>query len=411
MRAKFLIVLVLLSSLILLPGLAAAQEPEKPEEIVQMMVEAEIIDNAAGELVVEVGTETIDLTDEDNLFRYLTYEGALADFVMGGTITWGPGATDDDCGFVLRYADDSNYYYAGIDQQGQVRFDEIQDGEWQEPVLEETALITNGEGEANEFIVLAVGGDFQVFVNRTAVLAASDDSVAEGEIGLAMDTYENSAATNCVFDNVWGWNLTGVSAASGGDGGSGEVQLAAYDQTPKEAIAELQDLDLIPGSASQVFLEDYAYFTGVGSWFTPLARQSPFTNVVMGGELTFTIGTTTEMETCALMARVVLPADNSGTTTYTEVGLANTGEVYVMDVVGGENVQSASFPLDLDLKQPHHLLFIVNDNTVTLFVDGEMVADQFEINAAHKGTYGISLLGKGDNARCDGKNIWVYELD
>jgi hypothetical protein len=270
-------------------------------------------------------------------------------------------------------------------------------------------VITTGEGESNEFIVLGIGGDFAVFVNRTGVLTASDDSVLEGQIGVGMDTYAASTASSCVFDNVWGWNLTGSGAISGTDGGSDTVELTAYDQEPKNAIAELQDLGLIDG-ASQVFVEDYAYFTGQGSFFTPLARNSPFTNVVMAGELTFTTGATTETQTCSLMSRVETDASGSSST-YTEVGLLNSGEVYVVDAISGQDSISTMLPLGLDLTKPHHLLFIVSDNTVTIFVDGVNVLDQYEIHAAHSGTFGISLYGQDSNARCDGRNIWVYELD
>ncbi len=409
MKIKLLVSLVLLSALIVLPGVVAAQGPETPEDVLQQMVDAGIIASVAGDQVVEVETETIDLTDEDNLFRYVTYGGVMADFVMGGTITWGPGAADDDCGFTLRFADDANYYYAGISQDGQVRFDEIQDNEWQEPILEDTDVITTGEGESNEFIVVGVGGDFMVFVNRTGVLTASDDSVLEGDFGVGMDTYADSAATSCVFDQVWGWNLTESGALPTTGGESDAVELSNYGGEPKAAIAELQDLGLISG-ASQVFVEDYAYFTGQGSFFTPLARNSPFTNVVMAGELTFTTGTTTDTETCSLLSRVKTDASGS-TNTYVEVGIDNSGNVYYVDTADGQTSASDVLPLGLDLTQPHHLLFIVSDNTLTAFVDGVNVADHVEIDAARAGTFGISLYGQDSNARCDGRNIWVYEMD
>jgi hypothetical protein len=44
-----------------------------------------------------------------------------------------------------------------------------------------------------------------------------------------------------------------------------------------------------------------------------------------------------------------------------------------------------------------------------LFVDGELVIQDFEV-VKRAGTYGIALLGKGADAKCEGRNIWAYQI-
>jgi hypothetical protein len=60
--------------------------------------------------------------------------------------------------------------------------------------------------------------------------------------------------------------------------------------------------------------------------------------------------------------------------------------------------------------RPYHLLYIVQDETITVFIDGELVLEESPVTD-RAGSFGISLVGKAAQSRCEGRNIWVYSLD
>ena len=49
------------------------------------------------------------------------------------------------------------------------------------------------------------------------------------------------------------------------------------------------------------------------------------------------------------------------------------------------------------------------DDKANLFVDGKLLIQDFEV-VKRPGTYGIALLGEGAKAKCEGRNIWAYQI-
>lgn len=193
-------------------------------------------------------------------------------------------------------------------------------------------------------------------------------------------------------------------------GGSAETpeSLSNYDGDWEDAIAELQDLGLIGTGGSLVFEEDRAFFTGQGYFFTPLGRNAPHADIVMAGQIEFTSASTTDYEECALLARVVDEGSDT-VNIYLQVGINNDEDVFYVDAGGTEDTfLYQPIPARLDLSEPHHILFILIDESLTIYVDGELYVDRAEINDERTGTYGIALGGANRDSRCEGTNIWVY---
>jgi hypothetical protein len=190
-------------------------------------------------------------------------------------------------------------------------------------------------------------------------------------------------------------------------GAPATLTLKDYDSGYQDAVAELRDLDLIPSGGLLLFEEDYAWFEGQGAFYTPLARNSPYTNFVMSGELSYHPSGGDGLETCTLGMRVVW---SGGTTSqYVDVGYASGYGVFFWSIVNSESENDAVADTEYDITDPHVFTIIAIDDALTVFVDGEMVFDQVEITKA-KGTWGIGLTGKGTSAKCEGRNIWVYTL-
>jgi hypothetical protein len=190
-------------------------------------------------------------------------------------------------------------------------------------------------------------------------------------------------------------------------GSPATVTLKDYDSGYRDSVAELRDLDLIPSGGSLLFEEDYAWFEGQGAFYTPLARNSPHLNFVMSGELSYHPSGGEGLETCTLGMRVVW----SGRTTseYVDVGYASGYGVFFWSVVDNNTDNNAVANIEVDITDPHVFTIIAIDDTMTVFVDGELAFDQVQIDKA-SGTWGVGLTGKGTSAKCEARDIWVYTL-
>jgi hypothetical protein len=193
----------------------------------------------------------------------------------------------------------------------------------------------------------------------------------------------------------------------GDDSGSSDLpdELSDFDGTWQDAIAELEDEEVIASGGSLIFNENSAFFDGIGSWFTPLARRTLRRDVIMAATLQFS-SDSRDFESCSIMARI----EDSGSEivdTFLQVGLTNDGEVFWLDS-DGDDGNSDVADLNLDLDEPHHILFIAQIDRLHIYVDGELVFDDVRI-AERNGYFGIALLGRGADSRCEGSNVWAYD--
>lgn len=204
-------------------------------------------------------------------------------------------------------------------------------------------------------------------------------------------------------------SLLGSSSTSSGGDDDGELvtSLDNVDGDYRDAVVELQEAGLIGSGGSLVFNENRAFFDSQGNFFQPLASRAPRTDVVMSATLDFTVGTTTELESCTLLARIE-DSGNDTITTFLQVGIDNEGSVFYFDAREDDEGDFNVAEVGLDLTEPHHLLFIAADDRLTIYVDGELVLANQPIEERN-GTYGLALRGRGPSARCEGTNIWVYE--
>jgi hypothetical protein len=181
-----------------------------------------------------------------------------------------------------------------------------------------------------------------------------------------------------------------------------------YDAEWEAVIAGLEAQRVIAFGGSLVFQEEETFFEGQGEYFTPLATDQPFSDVIMAGELHLTATDPDQLETCSLLARISGDA-NGDAETFLDVGFATGGDLFVQDRFSRtEEAFVEQIPLQLDLDEPHHLLLILVDDTLDVYVDGELVLDSF-LAADRAGTYGIALRSVERGARCEGNNVWVYQ--
>ncbi len=308
-------------------------------------------------------------------------------------------ADPDGSGYYFFISGDGYYsIYKGVENQ----IDEIV--EWTF-----TDAINQGQ-ENNSIVAVCVDDYLALYANGVLLAEANDDEYSSGFAGFSIGSSEEDADTDIAFDNLRIWDVGEGSGELGGLPPSTEtISLSNFGGESEDTIAELEDLGLIPSGSSLIFGEDYAFFTGQGNFFTPIARNQPATNIVMGGDLTFQIGDADELETCTLTSRIV--TNSQGTAiNYLDVGLVNDGSVFIFDQFSESGDPAIMVGPELvDLDEAHNFVLLVVDDKANLFVDGELVIQDFEV-VKRAGTYGIALLGKGADAKCEGRNIWAYQI-
>jgi len=405
---------LLLAAGIGMPAPAAAQDESPPPDILAL-VEGGYLPSADGSIVARSEQVRIDLSGEDNQIQWAWAVGEEnhTRFVMKTTIFWGPGDPEDACGFIFRQRDDENFYTVLINRNGKIIFDRLEDDRWRAGTIIAGHRNDTGAQASNDLLLLASGTTFEVFIDGTHAAQFHDTTFDTGRVAVAMVTYEHSDATDCLFKGTWLWEpaktVPGQPAIGRpASGSAGMSPLTAYDRPVNEAVDEREALGIIPEGGSEIFREPYAFFEGTGNWFTPLASARPFTHVVMAGYLNLRAGNSRAVETCGLLARIV---QSSGrTTTFLEVALDNTGRLIVNDTVDGETSTLQVATGEVELGVPHHLLFIVLRDKVTVYLDGRRVLQDVPVQE-RAGTYGIALRSQDAGARCEGSDLWGWEVD
>jgi hypothetical protein len=178
-----------------------------PQAVVNSLAQEGYISTANGFLNAQESSVSLDLTGENNWQWREGLAGIYTDFVMGATIHWGPGATEDTCGFAFRTVDDDNFYVVELNRDGYLWLAERNGGIWEENVYLDGAGIRRGREQTNQLILIGEGEDFSVFINNQFAGGGFDSSFTVGSVALEASTWDESNATGCIFTDVWVWDL------------------------------------------------------------------------------------------------------------------------------------------------------------------------------------------------------------
>lgn len=262
---------------------------------------------------------------------------------------------------------------------------------------------TDFEIDPDEWMVARLeveGGTVRAFIEGNQVLSSSDQIIhQQGTFGLVAEPNSEVVVSEI---NVYPIGEEFESDAP--------PTLENYAESHEIAVQELKDFGLIPQSAERVFYEDYAYLSTIGAYGVYLKQAAIHENIVLAGEMSFSIGTTDEPEICGLMSRVEVSDSNSyGGVLY--IVLVNDGSVllghYPMD---SEEWVFAVQNEELNLEEPHHLLLIVEGDQATVYVDGQLTFEGVTIFET-QGINGIHITGRGVNPTCEARDVWAYQFD
>ncbi len=330
-----------------------------------------LVDPSSTVSVAFFGPQTL---ADGNLAEYETAEDLVINAMDGASANLEPGK-------LFEYEIDGRtvYQYTYVDSEGRDGFFMAVDFSSGMP-----GLVTS----------LGFGGDIYPFEDTILAIVA---------------TFDDAAAAGGEADSGSGGKEDDAGSVTGSGDATGPAEtLTDFDRGWRRATTELTDLGVIPGGAL-LFEEDYAFFTGQGGNISTLGRSVPRVNVVIAAQILFT-PSGAGYETCALLARTNF--DSRGVTTdFLDLGVNSDGEAYAVDRFGsGDDDVTAEFvPLDLDFDVPHHIMAVVFEDTLLLYVDGELVIDGMALDT-RGGVYGVGLRGQARGAACEATDIWVFEI-
>lgn len=198
-----------------------------PDYVVQSLQAADV-GTDSGSLAARLERRVINNADKDDQLQWVYFNGRYGDFASGTTFTWGPGATEDYCGFVFRNVDNDNFYSIQVNQEGQISLSRKLGGEWQDDQTGDTVTVNQGEGVENDLTLVVRGDLFTLYVNGGYGGQFQDATLAEGRVAVMAGTYDESDQTSCTFTRNWLWQL--------GEAPSDAVQVIAIGDIATDTI-------------------------------------------------------------------------------------------------------------------------------------------------------------------------------
>jgi hypothetical protein len=147
------------------------------------------------------GTYNWDVTAHQPVISWVTANSkAMDDFYLSIEIKQASGPDSADYGVVFREDTNSNFYYFGINEQGQYAL-YLYNQDWS-TLLDWTESELIRPGEVNRITVLAEGSHFTFFINDQYLTEITDDSIKSGTVALAIELATENDQAVFQFDNI-----------------------------------------------------------------------------------------------------------------------------------------------------------------------------------------------------------------
>lgn len=150
-----------------------------------------------------IEAHTIDLTGENNAHQsYFASDLSYKNFAMKSTIIWGTDASEDSCGFILRYQDEDNKYLLRINRDGLLWLALTKDNQWSNVGTLREEDFEVALNTSNELQVILLDTKFYIFLNSKSVAVFDDDTFDDGKVGTIVWTLDESDVSYCTFTNT-----------------------------------------------------------------------------------------------------------------------------------------------------------------------------------------------------------------
>lgn len=159
----------------------------------------------------EYALKNFEVTDGKYIWEATAHQGfvqrirasssAIDDFYLSVEVTQPESLAEVDYGFYFREDKEDNYYYFGIANNGDYSLWLYNNAEWTQ-LIEETLSPAFRSGETNQLSMIAEGNHFIFFVNDVFAAEYFDDTLAAGDVGMAIEISKPDLHATFEFDNL-----------------------------------------------------------------------------------------------------------------------------------------------------------------------------------------------------------------
>lgn len=197
------------------------------------------------------------------------------------------------------------------------------------------------------------------------------------------------------------------------------LSLVNYANNNASLMFELETLGIIPAGSEELFQQQGLFFSGENARFSNFAIENTASNLVTGITINLT-SQSDELEFCGIASRTQINEDNryegdNNITTirldaYVATGIDNEGNVFAFERNRDENSELIRHELDLENDSPIHLLLVVLDDMMTVFVNGEVTIQDYELSLPG-GAFAFLYAGMDEMSICEATNFFAYAID
>lgn len=172
--------------------------------------------------------------------------------------------------------------------------------------------------------------------------------------------------------------------------------LRDHDDDWQDAIEELEDEGVIGSGGSLILNENRVFADAANPGYVPIGSNVSRRDVVVATTIEFEAGSDGAL--CGISAR---NNDDTGLL----LALSGDGFLLVLDVVSNDFYEA---DLDLDVEDENHLLFIAQDDNLSVYVNGDLALENVSVGD-DSGSFTLFMDPDDEPARCDLSNFWAYE--
>jgi hypothetical protein len=223
--------------------------------------------------------------------------------------------------------------------------------------------------------------------------------------GFAIDDRLSSSNEDAILEIIDSLHTDGDSDPVSGDGETIE-SATDEDSTGEEIVDELIDLDLVEDGGDFLFEEDEIVDE------TDLPETYEGGNIAMGALISWeAVDDDEEYRFCTLIAQSSSDdfSDEEGTALVVGFGSDSLVLAAEFDLEDFDNSIIETFETEIDVEDQNHLLMIVSDDELSVYVNGELVVEGWELDLTAGDdeffTGYISDLG------CEMQSVWSYTFE
>ena len=346
-----------------------------------------------GVLAAQRDRQAIDLTGEDDLIRWERFAGQFGDFAIGAIIQWGPGAAEDQCGFLFREVDADNFYTVQIARTGSVWFTPWLNGAWGDTVNGDGSLVRTGREERNQFVLVARGSVFTVFLNGQRAGQFEDPALAAGQAALMAGTFDESDETRCTFTDAWVFDLSAGAPAA---------NLPAYVAAGLAAAGLPSSVGMLAAELESKTID----LTGQDNRLQWERLSGEYSDFVAGTQITWGPGAAEDY--CGFVFREV-DSDN-----LYSIQISRDRTLSFSKKAGGEwqpDITGDGSRIRAGLSDINDLVIVVRGSGFDVYLNGAF-ADRFEDSALASGSVAVMFgtYDESDETSCTFTNSWIWDL-